>query len=160
MAQEVWLINMVFNFILLSSCFQVVWGYYCEWDLCGSDQYCCGDNLCCDYVYSLWYFWVGILFVVILLSACGGLFRYCYYHSPQLVIHRVTSYVPVPNVGAADDAEHLLITDNHSSFHSYSAKKLPGYFSPQGPPPPYSATISSHTAHSKHNTDGNLSIYP
>ncbi|XP_071533673.1 uncharacterized protein [Panulirus ornatus] len=53
-------------------------GHYCEWDLCGSEQYCCGDNQCCDYVYSLWYFWVGVVFLVLLLSACGGLFRYYY----------------------------------------------------------------------------------
>ncbi|XP_045619670.1 WW domain-binding protein 1 isoform X1 [Procambarus clarkii] len=53
-------------------------GHYCEWDLCGSEQYCCGDNLCCDYVYSLWYFWVGVVFLVLLVSACGGLFRYYY----------------------------------------------------------------------------------
>lgn len=56
----------------------VVSGHYCEWDLCDSEQYCCGDNLCCDYVYSLWYFWVGVVFLVLLLSACGGLFRYYY----------------------------------------------------------------------------------
>ncbi|KAB7500198.1 hypothetical protein Anas_12913 [Armadillidium nasatum] len=53
---------------------------YCEWDLCRSDQYCCGDNTCCDYVYSLWYFWVGVIFLILMLSACGGLFR-LYYRS-------------------------------------------------------------------------------
>uniref|UniRef100_A0A0N7ZCE5 Vesicular, overexpressed in cancer, prosurvival protein 1 n=1 Tax=Scylla olivacea TaxID=85551 RepID=A0A0N7ZCE5_SCYOL len=52
---------------------------YCEWDLCGGEQYCCGDNLCCDYVNHHWYFWVGVVFMVLLVSACGGLFRY-YYH--------------------------------------------------------------------------------
>lgn len=53
-------------------------GHYCEYDLCDSEQYCCGDNICCDYVYSLWYFWVGVVFLVLLVSACGGLFRYYY----------------------------------------------------------------------------------
>ncbi|XP_076067031.1 uncharacterized protein LOC143040220 [Oratosquilla oratoria] len=63
--------------ILLSLSHKVL-GNYCEWNICGSEQYCCGDNQCCDYVYSLWYFWVGIVFVIILVSACGGLFRYYY----------------------------------------------------------------------------------
>ncbi|KAB7500998.1 hypothetical protein Anas_14332 [Armadillidium nasatum] len=39
-----------------SSSSRMVMSNYCEWDLCRSDQYCCGDNTCCDYVYSLWYF--------------------------------------------------------------------------------------------------------
>ncbi|CAL1294575.1 unnamed protein product [Larinioides sclopetarius] len=40
-------------FLLLNQ----VSAYYCNHDLCREDQYCCGDNLCCDYVYSPWYFW-------------------------------------------------------------------------------------------------------
>lgn len=69
---------LVFKLFVIICLSRKVAGHYCEWNLCGSEQYCCGDNLCCDYVYSLWYFWVGVLFLVLLLSACGGLFRYYY----------------------------------------------------------------------------------
>ncbi|KAG8192633.1 hypothetical protein JTE90_017195 [Oedothorax gibbosus] len=61
--------------------------YYCNHDLCREDQYCCGDNLCCDYVYSPWYFWAGVVFMVVMLSACGGLFRYCYDGKAYVVLH-------------------------------------------------------------------------
>lgn len=61
--------------------------YYCDHDLCEDDQYCCGDNLCCEYVYSLWYFWVGVVFLILVLSACGGFFRYCYDSNSYVVLH-------------------------------------------------------------------------
>uniref|UniRef100_T1JH95 Calpain catalytic domain-containing protein n=1 Tax=Strigamia maritima TaxID=126957 RepID=T1JH95_STRMM len=87
-----------------------VYAYYCEWDQCETDQYCCGDNLCCDYVYSLWYFWVGIVFVVILLSACGGLFRYCYYNY-RTGGHQ-SNYTLVPNLQAAyENKLHTRVND-------------------------------------------------
>ncbi|GAB6029048.1 hypothetical protein CHUAL_004834 [Chamberlinius hualienensis] len=144
--ERIWSTKWVPFFLIWSLCFQMVVGYYCEWDQCGSAQYCCGDNLCCEYVYSLWYFWVGILFVVILLSACGGLFRYCYYHSPPIVVHRITSYVRVPNVGSLEEPERYLVGEyeDHVGSRPYSTLKLPGYFPPQGPPPPYSAAVSMH----------------
>ncbi|KAF2352283.1 WW domain-binding protein 1-like [Trinorchestia longiramus] len=71
-------------FLFKSSIFvltlNLVEAHYCEFELCFSEQYCCGDNLCCEYVYSLWYFWVGIVFAVLLVSACVGLFRYHWRH--------------------------------------------------------------------------------
>ncbi|KAF8774657.1 uncharacterized protein LOC129983870 [Argiope bruennichi] len=70
-------------FLLLNQ----VSAYYCNHDLCREDQYCCGDNLCCDYVYSPWYFWAGVVFMVLVLSACGGLFRYCYDSNSYVVLH-------------------------------------------------------------------------
>ncbi|KAK3849983.1 hypothetical protein Pcinc_043284 [Petrolisthes cinctipes] len=77
------------------------WCDYCEWDLCGGDQYCCGDNQCCDYVYKHWYFWVGVVFLVLLVSACGGIFRYYYYRQWNTHAHTHhagsnTPYYPCP----------------------------------------------------------------
>ncbi|XP_076818770.1 uncharacterized protein LOC143464718 [Clavelina lepadiformis] len=41
-------------------------GEYCPYD----NTYCCGNSHCCTYVWSLWYFWVGIVAGVILLISC------------------------------------------------------------------------------------------
>ena len=54
---------------------QGVLGYYCRHDVCISpDQYCCGDNLCCDYANSSWYLWILILAILLALSLLYGLF--------------------------------------------------------------------------------------
>ncbi|GFU85084.1 uncharacterized protein TNCV_1553471 [Trichonephila clavipes] len=80
--------------------------YYCNHDLCRSDQYCCGDNLCCDYVYSPWYFWAGVVIMVLILSACGGLFRYCYDSNSYVVMHSANeTYYPCK--GAVDEDKGL-----------------------------------------------------
>ncbi|KAI5711884.1 hypothetical protein M8J76_010747 [Diaphorina citri] len=51
--------------------------YYCEFGLCEADTYCCGNNICCGNVYSAYYFWFGVLFVLLLLASFFGLFKYC-----------------------------------------------------------------------------------
>ncbi|GFY51878.1 uncharacterized protein TNIN_66131 [Trichonephila inaurata madagascariensis] len=80
--------------------------YYCNHDLCRSDQYCCGDNLCCDYVYSPWYFWAGVVIMILILSACGGLFRYCYESNSYVVMHSANeTYYPCK--GAVDEDKGL-----------------------------------------------------
>lgn len=127
---------------LILTFIQDISAYYCEWGLCENGQYCCGDNQCCEYVYSLWYFWVGIVFIVLLLSACGGLFRYCYYNQSQVVIHRITSYVPVPNFGSSDESENFRVHDTENP-HTYPPSYMP---SNQGPPPPYMTSVNSHTS--------------
>lgn len=51
-----------------------VFCYYCDHALCSStDQYCCGDNLCCDYANSWWYFWVSVLLILLIISLIWGL---------------------------------------------------------------------------------------
>lgn len=171
MAQDTTVLFTVW-FLLLLSFTQEAWAYYCEWDLCGSDQYCCGDNLCCEYVYSLWYFWVGVLFVVILLSACGGLFRYCYYNNSNSSshgsspIHCSSNYSPVP-----DDMDALGMSDNECSARRGCPAQLktrPNYYLPREPPPPYSVAVGPSqavattipAASSKEATDFNLLFYP
>lgn len=50
-------------------------GYYCKHDVCISpEQYCCGDNLCCDYADSSWYLWILILAILLAFSLFYGLF--------------------------------------------------------------------------------------
>ncbi|CAH1382126.1 hypothetical protein MTP99_006042 [Tenebrio molitor] len=43
--------------------------FYCEFGFCEGDKYCCGDNECCDRLTDLWYFWIGIVIVVIFIIA-------------------------------------------------------------------------------------------
>ncbi|KAJ4435456.1 hypothetical protein ANN_18072, partial [Periplaneta americana] len=39
----------------------------------------------------------GIVFLIIMLSSCGGFFRYCYTgYRPQIIVHQITNYVPLP----------------------------------------------------------------
>ncbi|OTF77154.1 hypothetical protein BLA29_008895 [Euroglyphus maynei] len=34
-----------------------VHAYYCDNDYCNSEQFCCGENICCDYVNNtIWHF--------------------------------------------------------------------------------------------------------
>jgi len=42
-------------------------------------------------------FRAGIVFLIIMLSSCGGFFRYCYTgYRPQIIVHQITNYVPLP----------------------------------------------------------------
>lgn len=48
--------------------------YYCDHDLCSSsEQYCCGDNLCCNYANSSSYIWITILVLLLILFLIWGL---------------------------------------------------------------------------------------
>ena len=43
--------------------------YYCNHNLCdASNEYCCGDNLCCDYANSSSGLWLCILLLLLLLA--------------------------------------------------------------------------------------------
>ncbi|KAJ8917241.1 hypothetical protein NQ315_002258 [Exocentrus adspersus] len=44
---------------------KTVSGNYCEFGICEEDQYCCGDNRCCKITVPVWYFWAGVLLIVI-----------------------------------------------------------------------------------------------
>ncbi|XP_054716283.1 uncharacterized protein LOC129225798 [Uloborus diversus] len=91
--------------------------YYCNHDLCREDQYCCGDNMCCDYVYSPWYFWAGVVFMILVLSACGGLFRYCYESNSYVVHTRYSfkdSYYPTKSASEEDKGLSSVIIDSEA----------------------------------------------
>lgn len=48
--------------------------YYCDHNLCHAvDEYCCGDNLCCEYANSSSYFWLSILIVLLVLALVWAL---------------------------------------------------------------------------------------
>ncbi|KAG8237720.1 hypothetical protein J437_LFUL017839 [Ladona fulva] len=134
-----------------------VTAYYCEWDLCGPDQYCCGDNICCNNVYSLWYFWAGIIILVIMLSTCGGgFFRYCFAVRNQVTVKPVTKYMPLLNEQSTSDKSRLFDEINyeimndidHNLASQFAADPICGHEeqsinlsdAPRGPPPPYSKT--------------------
>ncbi|KAG5881706.1 hypothetical protein JTB14_006564 [Gonioctena quinquepunctata] len=40
---------------------------YCEFGTCNEDQYCCGENKCCEKTVEVWYFWAGILLIAIVI---------------------------------------------------------------------------------------------
>ncbi|XP_063923615.1 uncharacterized protein LOC135137803 isoform X2 [Zophobas morio] len=42
--------------------------YYCEFGTCETEQYCCGDNKCCDKLLDLWYFWLGLGIVIVVVA--------------------------------------------------------------------------------------------
>lgn len=71
----VWLALLVATLACLP---RAVDAYYCDHDLCSpTTEYCCGDNLCCDYASSWWswYLWVSLLAAVLLLSLVWGCAR-------------------------------------------------------------------------------------
>ncbi|KDR17713.1 hypothetical protein L798_07252 [Zootermopsis nevadensis] len=107
--------------------------YYCEWNLCDVDKYCCGDNQCCSNVYSLWYFWAGIVFLIIMLSSCCGFFRYCYAgYRPQIIVHQITNYVPLPtDRSCAEERQGLVAYEDVEASRDHHDR----------PPPPYFASI-------------------
>lgn len=134
--------------LLLIHSFGQVSAYYCEWDYCQEGQYCCGDNLCCNYVYSPWYFWAGMVFLIIMLSSCGGFFRYCYPIQPHYIVHRVTSYIPVPTHGTTgDDNQGLTAYEDVEAPPTYpnadrtESEDYPP--PPVGPPPSYFQAVNS-----------------
>lgn len=125
-------------FILASFSTKQVVGYYCDSDKCDAEQYCCGVNICCTSyaVWQLWYFWCGIVFFVILLSACAGCCRYRYYHT--IVIHPGTHPYTRWEDAEAHPSTKMQGSDiQYSDYpHHYgpvNAKKYPQDY----PPPAY-----------------------
>lgn len=48
-----------------------VHGNYCDHDLCSitSNTYCCGENMCCEYINNwTYYFWVVLVIAIIIIS--------------------------------------------------------------------------------------------
>lgn len=41
---------------------------YCDHNLCSSNEYCCGENLCCNYTNWTYYFWVVLVIATIIIS--------------------------------------------------------------------------------------------
>lgn len=108
----------IHSFLLVSK----VSAYYCNHDLCREDQYCCGDNLCCDYVYSPWYFWAGVVFMILVLSACGGLFRYCYDSNSYVVLHSCKDEY-YPTKGSDEDKGLSSVIVNSEAPPAYSVSQ-------------------------------------
>ncbi|CAH1155520.1 unnamed protein product [Phaedon cochleariae] len=52
--------------------FEDVAADYCEFGLCDENQYCCGENKCCQKTVEMWYFWAAILLIgiVVLFLVC------------------------------------------------------------------------------------------
>jgi len=68
--------------LLLSASFllSLTSAYYCDHDLCSAtDEYCCGDNLCCDYDSSSSSFWLTVLIILLILAIIWVLLGlYCF----------------------------------------------------------------------------------
>jgi hypothetical protein len=52
------------------------------------------------------------MFLIIMLSSCGGFFRYCYTgYRPQIIVHQITNYVPLPtDRSCAEDRQGLVVS--------------------------------------------------
>ncbi|CAL7941180.1 unnamed protein product [Xylocopa violacea] len=51
--------------------------YYCIWGLCNSQQFCCGDNMCCDDTDLNSLLLTVIIFGIIIVMILGGTCFYC-----------------------------------------------------------------------------------
>ena len=64
---------------LISNQFDFVYNYYCDHNLCSSSQeYCCGDNICCIYSNYYWtyYFWIFLIIIITITSLAWLLSHY------------------------------------------------------------------------------------
>ena len=59
------LINLFIITILVSQ----AQSYYCDHDVCNSDQFCCGDNVCCLYLNDHWAFNFVLISIAFILTA-------------------------------------------------------------------------------------------
>lgn len=131
-------------------CIKRVSGYYCEFNLCASaDQYCCGDNLCCDYVYHTWYMWVFIVFILLVASACGGFLRFCYYRTDPIFMH--TQYVMLQPEESNYPNAPLDVESGGHMVYPFSGGI--NYSKPSGPPPPYTSAGSHKKFYDKGDKD-------
>ncbi|XP_050444006.1 uncharacterized protein LOC126847667 [Adelges cooleyi] len=66
----------------------------CKAGLCTSQQYCCGDDKCCDNVYSLWYLCGGVFVLLFVIGSFCPVIKQCCgcFRAPVIV-----KYVPVPS---------------------------------------------------------------
>ncbi|XP_074659422.1 uncharacterized protein LOC141912103 [Tubulanus polymorphus] len=138
-----------------------VYGYYCDSGRCGEEEYCCGDNKCCTsyMVWQNWYFWFGLVFFLILLSACASFWKYrlTYYGAAIVIQGGNQPYsrlqhddhdddIRLPMQGSMFQGSHVNLPP---AYAKYSHKKTSTEYSPpppytqveppDGPPPPYSS---------------------
>ncbi|PSN36589.1 hypothetical protein C0J52_15606 [Blattella germanica] len=90
----------------------------------------------------------GIVFLIIMLSSCGGLFRYCFTgYRPQIIVHQITNFVPFPTERACPEERQPLINDDDKRtldmpIHDQGHEDVEASLScPDSPPPPYTASI-------------------
>ncbi|XP_064648215.1 WW domain-binding protein 1-like [Lineus longissimus] len=114
-------------------------GYYCDSGRCGDDEYCCGLNICCTsyMVWQNWYFWCGLVFFLIMLSACASFWRYRYmYYRTALIVHAGPSYRQLND--ESDDPVHHMPPDGNNHGMSNNYAKYSGQAAGYCEPPPYS----------------------
>jgi hypothetical protein len=65
-------------------------------------------------------FRAGIVFLIIMLSSCGGFFRYCYTgYRPQIIVHQITNYVPLPtDRSCREERQGLVVSKLSTDFLS------------------------------------------
>lgn len=80
-------------FLVYMSIFWVEGSNHCHADWCNYNEYCCGYDMCCDYLTDYWYLWLtmGLLFFFLILVCCW--LRYHRQHSKESTEGR---YVPLP----------------------------------------------------------------
>jgi hypothetical protein len=63
-------------------------------------------------------FRAGIVFLIIMLSSCGGFFRYCYTgYRPQIIVHQITNYVPLPtDRSCPEERQGLVVSKVYTDF--------------------------------------------
>ncbi|KAH7645396.1 uncharacterized protein LOC124499733 [Dermatophagoides farinae] len=53
-----------------------VHAYYCDNDYCNSEQFCCGENICCDYVNNtIWHFICYLISFIVFAFILWGIFQ-------------------------------------------------------------------------------------
>jgi len=63
-------------------------------------------------------FRAGIMFLIIMLSSCGGFFRYCYTgYRPQIIVHQITNYVPLPTDRSCPEERQGLVVSRFSHIN-------------------------------------------
>ena len=67
-----------------------VFGYYCDHNFCQiSSQYCCGDNLCCDYVNQMLFnSIIAIIAIITIVSIFWALFRIFCFNNTLVIIKK------------------------------------------------------------------------
>lgn len=83
-------LSLLSSTVLLIVCsVKQTFGYYCDHDFCAAEQYCCGENRCCDYISSpFWFSWLSLIVVIVVISLVWTLFRV--YSTPtanRIIIH-------------------------------------------------------------------------
>ncbi|CAG2165267.1 unnamed protein product [Oppiella nova] len=106
-------------------CVSPVFGYYCDHNFCQiSSQYCCGDNLCCDYVnQTVFNSIVVVISIIIISSILWALFRLFLYNKTFVVIktfgQKLTAKSNTRPIGQTwfEDPESSLLSDHLDVSH-------------------------------------------